>query len=85
MPKDDLRDSSSWSSPPLLLLRDIHSKLLTQYDCKEVSAPSQSQVNVGAGARPSSQSQVNVGAGARPSSRDGVSATGAGSPLTSAA
>ncbi len=38
--KDDLRDSSSWSSPPLLLLRDIHVKLLTQYDCKEVCAPS---------------------------------------------
>ena len=35
LPKEDLRDSSSWSSPPLLLLRDIHSKLLTQYDCKE--------------------------------------------------
>jgi hypothetical protein len=35
LPKDDLRDSSSWSSPPLVLLRDIHSKLLTQYDCKE--------------------------------------------------
>ena len=29
LPKDDLWDSSSWSSPPLLLLRDIHSKLLT--------------------------------------------------------
>ena len=71
LPKDDLRDSSSWSSPPLLLLRDIHSKLLTQYDCKEVCAPSQSQVNVGAGPRPSSQSQVNVGPGARPSSQDG--------------
>ena len=73
LPKDDLRDSSSWSSPPLLLLRDIHSKLLTQYDCKEVCAPSQSQTNVGAGAGPSSQSQVIVGAGARPSSQDGVS------------
>jgi hypothetical protein len=34
--KDDLWHSSSWSSPPLLLLRDIHSKLLTQYDCKVV-------------------------------------------------
>jgi hypothetical protein len=22
--KDDLRDSSSWASPPLVLLRDIH-------------------------------------------------------------
>ncbi len=30
--KDDLRDSSSWASPPLVLLRDIHSKLITQYD-----------------------------------------------------
>ena len=26
LPKDDLRNSSSWSSPPLLLLRHIHSK-----------------------------------------------------------
>ena len=59
LPKDDLRDSSSWSSPPLMLLRDIHSKLLTQYDCKEVCAPSQSQVNVGAGARPSSRDGVS--------------------------
>jgi hypothetical protein len=29
LPKDDLQDSSLWSSSPLLLLRDIHSKLLT--------------------------------------------------------
>jgi hypothetical protein len=28
LPKDDLRDSSSWSSAPLLLLRDIHSRLV---------------------------------------------------------
>ncbi len=49
--KGDLRDSSSWSSPPILLLRDIHVKLLTQYDCKEVCAPPQSQVNVGASVR----------------------------------
>ena len=34
LPKDDLQDSSSWSSPPLLLLRDIHSNLISQYDCK---------------------------------------------------
>jgi hypothetical protein len=69
LPKDDLRDSSSWSSPPLMLLRDIHSKLLAQYNCKaEVCEQSQSQVNVGAGAGPSSQS----GAGLRPSSQDGV-------------
>ena len=31
LPKHDLRDSSSWSSPPLMLLRDIHSKLIDQY------------------------------------------------------
>ena len=51
LPKDDLRDSSSWSSPPLLLLRDIHSKLINQSDCKEVCVPSPSQVNSGAGQR----------------------------------
>ncbi len=34
--KDDLKDVSSWSSPPLMILCDIHSKLLTQYDFKEV-------------------------------------------------
>jgi hypothetical protein len=77
-----IQDSSSWSSPPLMLLRDIHSKLLTQYDCKEeVYAQSQSQVNVGAGAGLGSQSKahigagpspVNGGAGARISSQDGV-------------
>jgi hypothetical protein len=59
LPKDDLRDSSSWSSPKLVLLRDIHSKLITQYDCKEVCAPSQSQVNAGAGDRNSSQDSVS--------------------------
>ena len=31
LPKDDLRDSSSWSSSPLVLLRDIHSRLTAQY------------------------------------------------------
>ena len=40
LPKDDLRDSSSWSSPPLLLLRDIHSMLLSDYRCKEASSQS---------------------------------------------
>ncbi len=80
--KDDLRDSSSWASPPLVLLRDIHSKLLTQYDCKEVCAQSQSQDNVGAGAGPSSQSQVNIGAGPRPSSQDGVSQPQEPAPLS---
>ncbi len=46
--KDDLKDPSSWSSSPLLLLRDIHSRFLSDYNCdncKETS--SQSQVNVG--------------------------------------
>jgi hypothetical protein len=72
LPKDDLRDSSSWPSPPLVFLRDIHSNLLDQYDWKEeVCAQSQSQVNVGTGAGPNSQSQVNTGAGPRPSSQDG--------------
>jgi hypothetical protein len=73
LPKDDLRDSSSWTSPPLVLLRDIHTKLITQYDCKEVCVPSQAQVNVGADAGPSSQSQVNIGTGPRPSSQDDIS------------
>ena len=82
IPKDDLRDSSSWSSPPLLVLGDIHSNLLTQYDCKKVCAPSQSQVNVGAGTRPNSQSQVNVGPGDRPSSQDGVSQQQEPAPLS---
>ena len=35
LPKDDLKDSSSWSSTPLVLLRDIHNELLTKYDCKD--------------------------------------------------
>ena len=44
---------------PLLLLRDIHSKLLTKYHCKEVCAPSPSQVNAGVGVRLSSQDGVS--------------------------
>jgi len=59
LPKDDLRDSSSWSSSPLMILRDIHSKLINQYDCEEVCVPSPSQVNAGAGARLSSQDGVS--------------------------
>ena len=59
LPKDDLRDSSSWSSSLLILLRDIHSKFITQYDYKEVCAPSPSQVNTGTGARLSSQVGVS--------------------------
>ena len=81
-PKEDLRDSSSWTSSPFVLLRDIHSKLLTQYDCKEVCVSSQSQVNVGAGDGPSSQSQVNIGTGPRPSSQDGASQLQEVTPLS---
>jgi hypothetical protein len=55
--KDDLKDTSSWSCPPLLLLRDIHFNLLTQYDYREVCAPSPSQVG-GTSARPSSQNDI---------------------------
>jgi hypothetical protein len=44
--------------PLLILLRDIHSKLIDQYDSKEVCAPSPSQVNTGARARPRSQDGV---------------------------
>ncbi len=58
LPKDDHRDSSSWSSTLLILLRDIHSKLIDQYDWKEVCAPSPSQVNAGARAELSSQDGV---------------------------
>jgi hypothetical protein len=42
-----------------MLLRDIHSKLITQYDCKEVCGPSQSQVNTVAGDRNISQDGVS--------------------------
>jgi hypothetical protein len=35
LPKDDLEDSSSWSSLPIVLLRDIHNGLLANYDCKD--------------------------------------------------
>ncbi len=66
LPKDDLRDSSSWSSPPLMLLRDIHSKLLNQFDCKEVCA---------------SPSQVNSEASGGLSSQDGVPQQQEGAPL----
>jgi hypothetical protein len=58
LPDDDLQDSSSWKSSPLVLLRNIHANLLTNYDYKEVCAPSQSQGNVGAIARPGPQDGV---------------------------
>ena len=54
-----LQDSSSWSSRPLVLLRDIHGNLLTRYDCKEDCAPSQSQARVGARGGRSSQDGVS--------------------------
>ncbi len=47
LPKDDLKVPSSWSSSPLLLLRDIHSKLLAECNCKEGCAPFQAQAHVG--------------------------------------
>jgi hypothetical protein len=54
LPKDDLKDSSTWSSPPLVLLRDIHDGLLAKYDCKDnVSPPAQPGVR----ARPPLDSQ----------------------------
>ena len=54
LPKDDLKDPSVWSSPPLVLLRDIHDGLLAKYDCKH-SAPPPAQP--GARARPARDSQ----------------------------
>ena len=40
LPKDDLKDASTRSSPPLVLLRDIHDGLLAKYDCKDSVPPS---------------------------------------------
>jgi hypothetical protein len=37
LPKDDLKDPSTWSSPPLVLLQDIHDGLLANYDCKDTT------------------------------------------------
>ncbi len=59
LPKNDLQDSSSWSSSPLPFLCDIHSNLLTHYVCKEGCVPSQSQVHVGARGGLSSQDDVS--------------------------
>ena len=39
LPKDDLKDSSTWSSPPLVLLRDTHDGLLGKYDWKDSVTP----------------------------------------------
>jgi hypothetical protein len=41
-----------------MLLRDIHSKFIDQYDCKEVCTSSPSQVNAGDRPRPRSQEGV---------------------------
>ena len=41
-PKDDIQDSASWSLPPLVLLRDMHSHLIANCDCKD-TVPPQSQ------------------------------------------
>ena len=52
--KDNLKDSSTWSSPPLVLLHDIHDSLLAKYDCKDsVPPPGQSGVRT----RPTHDSQ----------------------------
>ena len=37
--KDDLKDPSTWSSPPLVLLRDIHDGLLAKYEYKDTVTP----------------------------------------------
>jgi hypothetical protein len=58
LPKDDLKDSSSWSSPPLVLLRNIHNGLLANYDCKD-SAPSPAQPGARARSRRNSQDGVS--------------------------
>ena len=40
LPKDDLKDPSTWSSPPLVLLHDIHDGLLVKYDGRTRCPPS---------------------------------------------
>ena len=57
LPKDDLKDSSAWSSPPLVLLRDIHDGLLAKYDCKDNTPPPDQP---GSRARPTCDSQDGV-------------------------
>ena len=70
-PQDDLEDSSSWSSPRLVLLRDIHFTLVADYDCRDSASP---------------QAQPGVRARVRHSSQDGDSEhQEAGSSLSSAA
>jgi hypothetical protein len=43
--KNDLQDSTSWSTSPLVL-RDMHNNLLVDYDCKDTTPP-QSQPGTG--------------------------------------
>ncbi len=50
--KDDLQDSASWSSPPWVLLRDIHHTLSANYDCRD-TAPPPAQSGTGARVGPS--------------------------------
>ena len=57
LPKDDLKDASSWSSPPLVLLRDIHSDLLVKYGYKDSVSP---PVLPGVRVRPGRVSQDGV-------------------------
>ena len=54
LPEDDLKDPSSWSSPPLVLLRDIHDGLLAKYDCEVSASP---PVQPGVRDRPARDSQ----------------------------
>ena len=37
MPHDNLADSATWTSPQLLLLRNIHQDLIVKYNCKELT------------------------------------------------
>ena len=53
-PRMTSRTTASWSSPLLVILRDIHSQLLANYDCKD-STPPKSQT--GARARGDRSSQ----------------------------
>ena len=58
LPQDDLLDSSSWSSPPLALLRQIRDTLLADCDCKD-SAPPKSQNDARARGVRSSQDEFS--------------------------
>ena len=57
--KDDLQESVSWSSPPLAILRDIHSGLLPNYDCKD-STPPQSQPGGSARLGPTRKTGIHI-------------------------